>query len=261
MNGERSSKSRSYSRILIRAKEGSSSALNRLMAWCDPLLRIRAQGKLARNRRGDADASDVAQDVLLIATRKFGEFRGQNTRTFLGWLYGILDNRILQVIRPRGRRNVAGSLRRGGLSSWSAAQEPADSATSVATRLSGEEELEQLARAASWCRAEDLTVISMRLDDKLDHDAIAARLGITVPAARQRYSRAVRRVAEARALLTRMNELGINGLQQDVIALSRLQGADSGEMASRFKLPQELVALWIRQVDEVLLQSQRNDND
>ena len=59
-----------------------------------------------------------------------------------------------------------------------------------------------------------------------------------------------------------MNELGINGLEQDVIALSRLQGADSGEIASRFKLPQELVALWIRQADEVLLlQSQRNDND
>ena len=62
-------------------------------------------------------------------------------------------------------------------------------------------------------------MISMRLDDELDHDAIAAKLGITVPAARQRDSRAVRRVAEARALLTRMNEHGINGLEQDVIAL------------------------------------------
>jgi RNA polymerase sigma factor (sigma-70 family) len=219
------------------------------------MLRARAQGQLANNRGANVDPSDVAQDVLLVATRKFSEFRGQNTRTFLGWLYGILDNRILQLLRPRGRRRVTAWGRMPDLRSWSGAQEPADSGTSVATQLSDAEEMERLARAASWCRQEDLTVISMRLDDGLEHEAIAAKLGITLPAARQRYCRALHRVALARNLLTLMSEHGINGLQQDAIGLSRFQGADPEEIANRFKLPPELVALWISQADELFPQS------
>jgi hypothetical protein len=130
--------------------------------------------------------------------------------------------------------------------------ELAQTATSILERLSREEECERLRLAKSWCRAGDLAVISMHLDERRGHDEIAAELHVTVDAARQRFCRAVRRVGEAMRLLEMMTQQGLSGLQQDVIGLHRFQEADPAQIAERLQLPQELVARWIAEAEPLL---------
>jgi RNA polymerase sigma-70 factor, ECF subfamily len=242
MDVESSSKSRSYSLLLIRAKEGSRSALNRLMEWCRPLVRARADRALRQKRGGNVDASDIVQDVFVVATRKFTQFKGENSRTFLGWLYGIVDKRILQVLRPRGES--PGNPGLAGLFPPALAPQhrPPDKATSVSERLLHEEECEQLARALSWCREEDVEVISMRFSEGRSYDEIAARLDISDQAARQRCCRAIHRVGDALKLLALMSSHQINILHQDIIGLYRFQGADARQIADRLGLREEIVA-------------------
>src|SRR5437660_823223 len=73
-----------------------------------------------------------------------------------------------------------------------------------------------------------------------------------VAAARQRFSRAVRRVGEALQLLELMTQRGWSGLQQDAIGLHRFQGASPGQIAERLQLPAELVARWIAEAEPLI---------
>jgi RNA polymerase sigma-70 factor (ECF subfamily) len=219
--------------------------MDQLLGWCLPLLRARASGKLASYRRANADPSDIAQDVAVVAATKIGEFEGHNTRTFLGWLYGILDNRILQVIRPRGTRGGKGAGRSPLRPPPSLLRDVVDSETSVSSRLAHEEDIERLKKVVGWFRSEEVAVITMRLSEALSYDEIAANLGLTAAAARQRYRRAVRRVGEALKLSETMSRQGTIGLQQDVVGIHRFQGAGARLIANQFGLKEAIVSDWI----------------
>ena len=121
----------------------------------------------------------------------------------------------------------------------------AQSGTSVLAQLSRDEEHERLELARSWCRADDLAIIARHLDEGRSHEDIAAELGVAVATARQRYSRAVRRIGEALHLLELMTRRGWDGPRQDAVGLHRFQGAGPRQIADRLLLPEELVARWI----------------
>src|SRR5436305_5137392 len=58
---------------------------------------------LARRMLGnDADAEDVAQDVLLQVVRKLGTFRGESN--LATWLHRVTVNAALALRRKRARR-------------------------------------------------------------------------------------------------------------------------------------------------------------
>jgi RNA polymerase sigma-70 factor (ECF subfamily) len=203
------------------------------------------RARLPRELAPKLDGSDLVQECQYLAATQLAAFRGRSLGEFRAWLAGILDRRVLRALRfwkeQRRDRNREEPLS----PSWSARGELAASATSVLGRLAQEEERERVELAKSWCREEDRAVIALHLDEGRSHDEIAAELGITPAAARQRFSRALRRVGEATQLLELMTRRGWSGLQQDVIGLHRFQGAKPGQIAERLQLPAELVARWI----------------
>ena len=247
-----SSSLRSLDGLVGRARQGDRSALERVMGSCRPWLLQRARARLPRGLARKQDASDVVQEVQYLAAVQIGGFQGQSPGELRAWLAGILDRRVCraqrfwkELRRDRDREEPLSP-------SWSARGELAASATSVLGRLARQEERERVELAKSWCREEDRAVIALHLDEGRSHDEIAAELGITPAAARQRFSRALRRVGEATQLLELMTGRGWSGLQQDVIGLHHVQGAKPGQIAERLRLPAELVARWIAEAEPLV---------
>ena len=215
------SMSRSLDRLLLRARQGSRSALNDLMASHRPWLRAGVRKRLPRDLDRKADASDLVQEIQYRAATQFPEFQGRSSGEFRAWMMGILKRQVFQAMRfwcekRRDRRRERPGLLNPASGSQ---QELVQSSTSILDRLAHQEDCEQLNVAASWCRKEDLAVISKHLYEGRSHEEIAAELGIAPTAVRQRYSRAIRRTGEALRLLTLMTQRGLTSLQQDVIGL------------------------------------------
>jgi RNA polymerase sigma-70 factor (ECF subfamily) len=242
----------SLDRLLWRAREGDRSALDRVMGSCRPWLLRRARTRLPRGLARKQDASDVVQEVQYRAAAQIGDFQGRSLGEFRAWLAGILDRRVFRALRFWNEQRRDRSREEPLSPSWGTRGELAASATSILGRLAREEERERVELAKSWCRAEDRAVITLHLDEGRSHDEIAAALGITPAAARQRFSRALRRVGQATQLLDLMTRRGWSGLQQDVIGLHRLQGANPGEIAERLRLPEALVARWIAEAEPLV---------
>jgi RNA polymerase sigma-70 factor, ECF subfamily len=231
--------------LLVRAREGSRTALDRLMVSCRPWLRHRAGTRLPRDLARKQDGSDFVQECQYLAAARFSRFRGRTMGEFRAWMAGILDRRVLRAMRFWGERrrdrHREEPLDHGG----SEHGQPAGSTTSILDRLCLDEECERLRIAASWCRDEDRVVIALHLFEGRSHEEIAAALGVEPAAARQRFCRAVRRVGEAMALIELMTRRGLGQLQQDVVGVHRFRGVAPGQIADRFRLPPHLVARWI----------------
>jgi hypothetical protein len=93
-----------------------------------------------------------------------------------------------------------------------------------------------------------MSLVAQHLFEGRSHDDIAAELGVTGATARQRYSRAIRRLSEAVSLLDELNRRGIHGAQEDAIGLFRCRGATPAEIALGLRLPEALVRDWIADV-------------
>jgi RNA polymerase sigma-70 factor, ECF subfamily len=218
-------------------------------------VRARLPKELARKQ----DGSDLVQECQYLASAQFAEFEGRSLGDLRAWLAGILDRRLLRAFRFWGEKRRDRKREDPLAAAGSAQEELAQSSTPILERLSRAEECERLKLAASWCREEDLAVISMHLFQSRSHDEIAAELGVSTAAARQRYCRAIRRVGEAMQLLELMTRHGIDGTRQDVIGLHRFQRANADQIADRLRLPRELVARWIAEAKPLFRAMERDE--
>jgi DNA-directed RNA polymerase specialized sigma24 family protein len=194
--------------------------------------------------------SDLVRECQCVAAVRFDEFRGSDLAGFRAWLAAILDHRLMRSMRSRGdrRRGESPPPTRGE----EARREPGAPAALGVGRLSQDEQCERLRLAASWCHVDHLAVISMHLFEGRGHDEIAAELEIAVPAARQHYAGALRRMSEALRLLERMGRLGWGALRQDVVGLHRFRGAGPAEIVARLQVPERLAARWIAEAGPLL---------
>lgn len=131
----------------------------------------------ARRLTGDEQAEDVLQDALLRALRAYPRLR--HAEHLRAWLYRVTTSAAMDHHRSR-RREL-----------------PTDDPPVVAAHDSYDDgdfesliaPLNETARAA----------LRLRFVDDLDYDGIAARLGCSAVAARQRVSTAVRTLRERSA--------------------------------------------------------------
>ncbi len=82
-----------------RARTGDSEALGALLALYRNYVKLLARVQIDRRLRRKLDASDVAQDALLLAHRQFEQFRGVTEAEFLAWLRQILATSLVAVAR------------------------------------------------------------------------------------------------------------------------------------------------------------------
>jgi RNA polymerase sigma-70 factor, ECF subfamily len=128
----------------------------------------------ARRMTGDQHAEDVVQDALLRALRAYPKLRhADNLRA---WLYRVTTTAAIDAHRAR-RREV-----------------PTDDVPAVATEDTYDEGAfeDLIAPLPDSARA----ALRLRFVDDLEYEGIARALGISIVAARQRVSTAVRTLRE-----------------------------------------------------------------
>jgi RNA polymerase sigma-70 factor (ECF subfamily) len=129
----------------------------------------------ARRLAGDEQAEDVLQDALLRALRAYPRLR--HAEHLRAWLYRVTTSAAMDHHRARRRELPTG--------------DPPVVATHD-TYDSGEFE-----RLIAPLNETSQAALRLRFVDDLDYDGIAARLGCSTVAARQRVSTAVRTLRES----------------------------------------------------------------
>jgi len=184
--------------LMERARAGSPTAVNDLLArrreWLAAIIRARLDRRLRRR----VGVSDVVQDVLLEASQRLRAYLDDPQMPFALWLKRLADDRIIDL----HRRNVLAAKRslereqpapsHGG--TFGAALDPA---LTPAAALLRQELHERFLDALALLDETDREVLCLRHFDQLPSSQVATALGLTPAAAGMRYLRALRRLREA----------------------------------------------------------------
>lgn len=155
-----------------------------------PRLRAMAQRHLPPNSplRAGIDSEDLMQEGLLQLVRSIDDFRGSTWPQFLAFVQAILAQKTAQQARRQAvrRGELHGAVDSGLLAG--------DTATPSVDAMAHEDRA-RLRRAIDALPEIHRTALELRLSG-LDNEQMAARLGISAEALRQRLSRAVRALQE-----------------------------------------------------------------
>lgn len=168
--------------LATRAGEGDEEAFETLVRRHGPGLVQLA----ARLLGSHAEAEDVVQDGFVGAWRKLPEFRGDST--FRTWMYRIVTNRCLNVLR-----------RRQAVVDLDSVPEPAapEHTTSPVRTAEARAAMDALAQAIGGLSPEQRVCWIMRELQAMPYETIADLVGISPQAVRGRVFRARRHLTEA----------------------------------------------------------------
>jgi RNA polymerase sigma-70 factor (ECF subfamily) len=93
--------------LIQRAKAGDRAAIEKLFAWCQPVIDDWASHRLAGKQAGLARPSDIAQETGVRAYRSFASFEGTTESQLFAWLLSIFDRCTTQAFRDSGRMKRA----------------------------------------------------------------------------------------------------------------------------------------------------------
>lgn len=135
-------------------------------------------------RVGPADAQDAAAEVFTIAWRRLDDVPLDERQR--PWLYGVAYRVVSHQWRAEGRRTR--------LTARMASVRPHPS-QSVDGLVVQREDYQLVRRAAARLKPLDREVLQLVMWEEMSHDQVAEMIGSTVPAVKQRFHRAKRRLA------------------------------------------------------------------
>ncbi|MBK9386705.1 MAG: sigma-70 family RNA polymerase sigma factor [Planctomycetes bacterium] len=142
--------------------------------------------------RGSMDSEDLTQDVLIDLIDAIEEFRGRSWQEFFAFVDALVGRRKVQHARRLG------AAKRGGFAAPAAlpSEVGANPSGTPSRAAANAEERERAGQLLAGLPEEERLPIQWRLMEELSYAEIAARLGISEEAARQRVSRGLRRLKE-----------------------------------------------------------------
>ena len=165
-----------------------------------PKLRGTIVSRLSRSLRERYPVEDVLQDVYCVALQRLDSFRDAENDGAHRWVYEITRNVILNIHRHELRR-LAGEVHLPEDSTGRPISlvDPgvAEEARRASQRAMRSEETALLFDLLDELSVADREVVDLRYFGELTHAEIAKRLGISHAAARQRATRALRKLREA----------------------------------------------------------------
>ncbi|MEU0133020.1 sigma-70 family RNA polymerase sigma factor [Streptomyces sp. NPDC006296] len=167
--------------LVVRAAEGDEEAFADLVRLHAPPL-VRMATRILGN---EPEAEDAVQEALISAWRKLPEFRMQST--FRTWVYRIVTNRCLNVLRSRRPVDHLDSA------DHVAAPEHTVSPARIAESHAAVDELQ---RALASLSAEQRACWVLRELDGQSYEFIAQTVGISQEAVRARVFRARRSLTQ-----------------------------------------------------------------
>lgn len=173
-------------RLLERAREGDTSALDVLFARYAAPLRRWASGRLPRWARDAADTQDLVQDTLLQTFKRIEDFEPRREGALQAYLRQALMNRIRDALRRFDRRGMPSALDSGVV----------DESPSPVEEAIGRQIAERYERALARLRPEDREAIVARVELACTYDELAVALGKpSADAARKAAQQALVRLA------------------------------------------------------------------
>lgn len=166
-----------------------------------PYLRLMARLNLEGSLRTKVDASDIAQQALLVAHRERGQFKGKTEGEWLGWLRAILATTISTHLRhyhTQGRdlgreRSLEGALDQSN-ARLDAMAALAGGGSSPSERASKQEEALLLATALAELLPDEQEAIELHHLQGLAVAEVAERMGRTRAAIAGLLFRGLRRL-------------------------------------------------------------------
>lgn len=89
----------SVTRLIERARREEPRVLDRLLESFRNYLLLLARTSIDASLQGKADASDLVQETMLKAHRRFGQFRGRSEGELAAWLRQILAHNLADLAR------------------------------------------------------------------------------------------------------------------------------------------------------------------
>ncbi len=167
-------------RLLEKAKRGDRQAFDGLIALYEEDLASFILTRVGSQLRKKVEVRDLVQDVMLTAYRSLSEFEPKDQRSFLRWLCGIAQNRILHLARHHFRNRE-----------FSIEREIVATAGSPSGSLRREERFDRLEAALEKLSPEYRQVIILARIDGLPLKDISERMNRTPKAVSKLLRRAL----------------------------------------------------------------------
>lgn len=190
--------------LLDQARQGNDQALEQLLARHREPVRRMIDLRLDPAIIQRVDASDVVQEVLLEASRRFQDYLRSPAMPFHLWLRHIAKDHVIDAHRKHHQAQKRGVNREQPLrrpewasqSSLDLAQQLVDPELTPASAALRQELEHRLHVALDQLDDDDRDLVVMRHFEQLTNQEVAAALELTEPAASMRYLRAVRRLRD-----------------------------------------------------------------
>ena len=185
--------------LLAAARSGSVEALSALFESMRGHLRLAAMRELPRSIRGAVSASDLVQEAMATAHKRFQSFRGASPAEFFGWMRTILAHAAIDRLRyEKAARRDPGfpriSIDIVVPNDWAMADEIHERPESVAIRG---EDARLVEEALATLPADLRRVLWLRHWEGKSFDAIATELGRSEMAIRRAWCRGFERLERA----------------------------------------------------------------
>ena len=185
--------------LLAAARIGSVEALGALFESMRGHLRLAAMRELPRSIRGAVSASDLVQEAMATAHKRFQSFRGASPAEFFGWMRTILAHAAIDRLRyEKAARRDPGfpriSIDIVGPNDWAMADEIHERPESVAIRG---EDARLVEEALATLPAEMQRVLWLRHWEGKPFATIATELGRSEMAIRRAWCRGFERLERA----------------------------------------------------------------
>jgi RNA polymerase sigma-70 factor (ECF subfamily) len=181
----------SIAELVSLAKTGDQAATEHLFAQFRGYLLLIANEEVGHDLQGKFGASDFVQETMLIAHRKFQQFRGESAEELKGWLRQILRNdlnRIRRKFSTAKKRDIGREL---ALDDSAMLLSPIDQQHTPQSNALIKEEAIILETAMSRLPENYRTAIRLREWEELSYPEIGKRMGTTEEAARKLCLRAM----------------------------------------------------------------------
>lgn len=190
--------------LLADAVNGDRAAFDKLVALHRPRLRQMLALRLDARVRGRIDPSDVIQEALVEAARRFSDFANKRPLPFYPWLRQIALDQLGRVHRAHigaARRSVRQQTALEPLLSEESLDQLAGQlharGSAPDARLLRSEVRRKVRDALDGLSSEDREVLVLRFLEQLPGTEVAVILGISQPALRMRQLRALERLERA----------------------------------------------------------------
>jgi RNA polymerase sigma-70 factor (ECF subfamily) len=178
------------------ASQGDETARHKLLEYYRDYLRRMVAVRLDRRLSARVDPSDIVQETLIEADRRFAEYLHDRPMPFFAWLRQIAASRIMENHRlhlAARKRSVAFEAAAGELpdeSTFALARLVLANDSSPSDRLIRKEQQERIWKTVGSMPAKDREVLVMRHLEHLSTAEIADTLGISEGAVKARLVRA-----------------------------------------------------------------------